>query len=361
VLPLRILRRAAIRYLKRGTMFKLRGGPGSGGVRTTSNRPATGAASRPRIEHSSPRPIVRATGRARDVEATVPPPEVAEKKGKSVGDYDRMMNRFENYSEQSILPDLNVIVRLDCHRLGSHWATFPDSSYPLGEEVEQALVVAAASVMCSGLKIRAGYVHGDEISLLLDPSELANGRKRTRLVSSLSSAAAVGMYAAMGRGALFHARVAELPTHTHVLDYFLWQRKVARRNLIARSLILALTKKGVEKPEIDKLLGGANEGARIEALHREGIDIDGFSPYVKYGAILWWGPSEFPSSVRYEGQSVGICECRDLPSDDDEFLTGVASLLQGFSLATEAEVPLRSMSFPRGVAEVLSEISETDE
>jgi tRNA(His) 5'-end guanylyltransferase len=264
---------------------------------------------------------------------------------RSIGDYDRRMSKFENLQDIAFFPDMYVVVRLDAHRLGSHWSSFPDAEYPLGAAVAAGMRTAAAAILTSGIRVLFAFIHGDEISVLIDPKELANGRKKARLISGIASAASVGLCTALGRGALFHAKVSELPTIDHLVEYLFWQRLVARRNTISRHLSIALTARQESKSDIDRLLMKATEEERIATLARYNIDFESLPPLERLGAFLWWSPCPPPSSIRLEGQPYGIAECLDLPNDD-LFELGIRAIANGTSISTEAEAPIFALPFP---------------
>lgn len=276
---------------------------------------------------------------------------------RSLAEYERLLGKFENLQEVSFLPDMHVIVRLDAHRLGSHWVSFPDADYPLGAAFSEGLRAAAVSLFTSGIRVLFAFVHGDEISVAVDPLELSNGRKKVKLVSGLSSAASVGLCTSFGRGALFHAKVSELPSKDHVLDYLLWQRLVARRNTIARYLNIKLLETAAPKSEIERLLSKATEEERLATLARFGLDYTTLSPYQQRGALLWWAPSGAPSPIRIEGQPYGIAECIELP-DDEPFIRGIQALVRGVSVATEGEAPVFRHPLPTTAAELGVKLKE---
>jgi tRNA(His) 5'-end guanylyltransferase len=266
--------------------------------------------------------------------------------GRGLAEFDRALSKFENLPDISFLPDMHIIVRLDAHRLGIHWASFPDADYPLGASFSQGLRAAAVALFTSGIRILFIFAHGDELSVAIDPQELINGRKKARLVSGLASAASVGLCTALGRGALFHAKVSELPSSDHVIDYLLWQRLVARRNTIARFLSLKLAEAALPKSEVDRILTKAGEEERLATLSHFGLDYASLTPYQHRGALLWWASSPIPSSIRIEGQPFGIAECVDLP-EEDEFVMGIRAILRGVSISTEGEAPVFQRELPR--------------
>lgn len=327
-------------------MFKLRPSLGNRsshrGVQRDGQPQVKSSRQREQAPSRVPAPIH--TSRAPSSSGAIPP--LRGSGVRSLAEYDRLMTKFENLQDVSFLPDMHVIVRLDAHRLGYHWASFPEAEYPLGVEFSQGLRAAAVSVLTSGIRVLFTFVHGDEISVAIDRQELANGRKKTRLVSALSSAASVGLCTALGRGALFHAKVSELPSEDHVIDYLLWQRLVARRNTIARYLGIRLLERSAPKAEVERLLSKATEDERLTALADFGVDYAALPLYEQRGALLWWAPAANPSPIRIEGQPYGIAECAELP-DDALFIEAARTLVRGVSVATEGEAPVFRQPLPR--------------
>jgi tRNA(His) guanylyltransferase len=230
-----------------------------------------------RVKVVSPEPIVKRTA------PTLVPssPETI----RTLGEYERILSRFETCGDGFILPDLHLIVRLDAHRHGGEWHDFEDSGYPFAREFVEGLSATARHLMQCGFRVVYAYVHGDEISVLLDVSETSNPRRRCRLVSAFASAAAVEFYRVFKRAALFHAKLSELPTSGHVVDYFMWQRKIAGRNYFSRTVGLALSAKGLTSKEIDGKLSGASEEDRTVIAAELGIVP---TSYERWGLGLWW-------------------------------------------------------------------------
>ena len=237
---------------------------------------------------------------------------------KSLSFYERKYKKYENCTDGFILPDMYVVVRVDGHRLDKYtWETFPDDKYPLSQELTSALLETTRFIFCAETNISYSFTHGDEISVLLAPNGRSNERKRTRLGSSISSAAACGFYQAFLKPMLFHAKISELPTHDHVINYFMWQRKVAERNFISRKLGIALRDEKLDAKQINAVLQRPKEEL-LALMKTKGLLTDQTPSHERFGtAHLWQHNSEqqkHPTLVR----------CKDLPESDDvyeQFLT----------------------------------------
>lgn len=226
------------------------------------------------------------------------------------------MSKFEACGDSFILPDLHLVIRLDAHRHGEEWNELEDGEYPFGGGFVASLSETAERLMDSGYRTIYSYVHGDEISLLLDITETSSPRRRARLVSGLASSAAVEFFKSFGKRAWFHARLSELPTTTHVIDYFLWQRKVSSRNYLARSIGLVLGAQGLGPKEIEERIGKLNEEEKYSFAKELGISV---TTYQRYGLGVWW------EELR-EGRALKVSDL--LPGDDQAYVHHLKTLLE---------------------------------
>jgi len=225
---------------------------------------------------------------------------------KTLGEYQRLLERFENTNDQLLLPDLFFIIRVDAHRIGHNWSQLAD--YPFTAPFIKALRTTAKNLMMSGFRVNYSYIHGDEISLLLDPLESANQRKRSRLITLLSSYATAYFNQVSEYKVVFHAKLAELPTRTHVIDYFVWQRKASARNFLTRKIIQTLEAKGVPAKEIDTRVSKLSEDERKKMLVELGYPEEELSFSDLYGHGLWWGETNSSKAELIESSSLGANE-----------------------------------------------------
>jgi tRNA(His) 5'-end guanylyltransferase len=205
-----------------------------------------------------------------------------------VADYERKIKRHETVGDLFILPDMYVVVRIDAHRiLPSMWSSFPDIQYPLSDVIKDALISTAKFTMACEGKYTAAFVHGDEISFLLDVNDRGSERRRNRIISFISSTASVGFHAHFQRPVAFHAKLSELPTHSHVVDYFLWQRRVAERNFLSRTLSVFSTQYGISKEVITENINKGND-AMMAKLEELGYEYLSFPAALRLGTLLYW-------------------------------------------------------------------------
>lgn len=227
----------------------------------------------------------------------------------------RSIERYEILNDGQVLPDLRLVIRLDAHRHGD-WSRIPESEYPCGPKISQALIGTAHDVMQSGLHCVLSMIHGDEIAVYIDPREVANARRRARLISFFASSAAAHFLLRFGLPVLFHARLAELPSTDRLIEYFMWQRRCCFRNAVAYSLRRALIAKGTPPDKIESQLERVSEEDRIRQLAELGSPVSNLSPHTRYGSLVSWQKIvNGPGAV-----STGLTSQVGLPEGDEEFI-----------------------------------------
>jgi len=250
------------------------------------------------------------------------------------------MDRFENTNDTLILPDLYLIVRVDSHRFGSGWRTVAD--YPFNTEFISALRASAKELMSGGYRVAYSYTHGDEISLLLDPIESVNQRKRSRILSFFSSCATAHFNRAFNHGAVFHSKLSELPSRSHVFDYFVWQRKVSARNFLTRQIILRLQSQGLDPKEIDNRTSKLSEEERKALLIDLGFPEEELKMGDLYGYGIWWGDrTELVGS-----ESLGVTEDEYVQLLERVAFRPVPAVDEGANLVLKPDQPKSFTSSP---------------
>jgi tRNA(His) 5'-end guanylyltransferase len=206
---------------------------------------------------------------------------------KTLGEYQSSLERFENFNDGFILPDMRVIVRIDGRRVGEYWESRHMGEYPYVIEVHDALVECAKQLFNVGMQMDLAFVHGDEISVLLSGAESSNPRRRLKLGTLLCSAATLHCFSKCGLPLYFYAKVSELPSFTHVLDYFLWQRKCGERNLVSKVISDALSQQGQSKQQIDARMGKLTLEERAKLAAELGADIQALPKWQLRGSLMW--------------------------------------------------------------------------
>jgi tRNA(His) 5'-end guanylyltransferase len=205
---------------------------------------------------------------------------------RGIGDLERSIERYETYNDGFILPDTVIVVRLDAHRYGD-WSALPDE-YPTGPTTTKGLLITARALMSASFRVVLAYTHGDEISLVLDPTENINPLRRSKLISAFCSAAAIHFLKATGFAAMFDAKVSELPSPERLSEYLFWQRKYCYRNATTIALRRALIRSGLSLDQAENKIRGATEEQRIAQLKELGAPVETIPPTTRRGSLLYW-------------------------------------------------------------------------
>lgn len=247
---------------------------------------------------------------------------------KTLSDYEKHLIRFENFNDQFILPDLNLVVRIDARRLSRK----EGNSYPFCEEIQNALLATSKSLMTCGLSTKLAFVHGDEISLILDVKESGNQRKRSRLLSYVASFATAKFIKSCNQEVVFHAKLSELPSSNHILDYLMWQRKVAMRNYIFKITKELLLSKNLSPQEINNKTASMTLEQRMQYAESLGFDFSTVPLSHIYGSLVSW--KSVSGKTKQQAEQISLVVEGELPEDDQKYLSLVSERLKGESYST---------------------------
>ena len=239
---------------------------------------------------------------------------------KGIGELQRSLERFENYNDGFILPDTFLVVRLDAHRLGAWDDALGE--YPCAPGITKAFHDTARLLMTSSFRVLLAYAHGDEISLLIDPSESANPMRRSKLISTIASAAAVHFLKVSGREALFEAKLSELPSSNRVLEYFFWQRRYCFRNATTIALRRALLNSGKSAEEAERSIHGIAEKDRLAKLTGLGVALESIPHATRRGTLFFWS-----SAMRDGREHFRITSDAMLADSDDQYLSHLQQVI----------------------------------
>ena len=201
-------------------------------------------------------------------------------------------------------------MRLDAHRYGD-WSTFTDE-YPTGPSATKALLITARALMSATFRVVLSYVHGDEISLVIDPTENSNPLRRSKLISAFSSAAAIHFFKASRLTALFDAKVSELTSVENLVEYLFWQRRYCYRNATTIALRKALVQAGHTAEQAESKIQGITDERRVALLKELGSPVERIPPTTRRGSLLYW------DSVTQDGADVVKVVVDMKLSDDDQ-------------------------------------------
>lgn len=203
--------------------------------------------------------------------------------------FETQLRKYETALDQTIPPDLWMVVRLDgiaftgtTKRFGLH--------KPFDSHFTDAMVQTSQSLLAnSGFQIVYAYTMSDEISLLIAPQDQTFGRKTRKILSSLASHAGAAMQREMDTPRIrarydhqakakflwtFDARISILPDENTVVDYFRWRQSEATRNCINTHCYWTLRQEGKKKEEATSELRGKSFAELNEFLFDRGVNFN---------------------------------------------------------------------------------------
>lgn len=256
---------------------------------------------------------------------------------RGLGDLERSIARFETYNDGFILPDTLLVVRLDAHRYGD-WSALRDD-YPTGPTTTKGLLITARALMSASFRVVLAYVHGDEISLVVDPTENVNPLRRSKVISAFTSAAAIHFLKATGLAAIFDAKLGELPSVDRLAEYLFWQRKYCHRNATTIALRRALLASGVSPEQTEIRMRGATEEQRVAQLKDLGCPLETIPHTTRRGSLLYW------DTVMSDGkQQTKVVVDTKLPDDDDAYEDFISARISKALHRGSAPLPTRQSS-----------------
>lgn len=199
------------------------------------------------------------------------------------------MRAFERGSDPLALPETWLLVRLDGRGFTRLTKERHDFERPFDLRFRAMMIETAAALMQdSGVRSPLALSHSDEITLVLPPHTEVFGRRLGKLATVLAGAASATFSLALGAPATFDARVSQLPSLAHVLDYVAWRQADAHRNALSGHCYWALRREGATARQATARLEGATVADKNELLFERGINVDTLPAWQKRGVALLW-------------------------------------------------------------------------
>lgn len=201
---------------------------------------------------------------------------------------DKKMRIYEQSIDQSILPELYMVARIDGRNFTRLTKELCHFDAPFDERFRDYMVDTVKHLMDCGFRIVYGYTESDEISLLFHPGENTFGRKVRKYNSVLAGEASAAFTAKLGVVAAFDCRMVPLPSIERVQDYFLWRQEDAHRNALNAHCYWTLRKEDNSVQDATRQLEGRSISYKNELLHSRGINFDKIPSWQKRGIGVWW-------------------------------------------------------------------------
>jgi tRNA(His) 5'-end guanylyltransferase len=198
------------------------------------------------------------------------------------------MRLFETNADQSVLPGIFMVARIDGRsftRLTREVCRFES---PYDERFRDLMVETVRHLMQCGFRVVYGYTQSDEISILFHRDEDSFKRKLRKYFSILAGEASDRFSSLLGQPAAFDCRISQLPGSERVVDYFRWRMEDAHRNCLNSHCYWMLRKLGESVEEATDRLRGMSVAAKNELLFRNGINYNDLPAWQKRGIGLYW-------------------------------------------------------------------------
>ncbi len=212
---------------------------------------------------------------------------------------DNKMRVFETASDQSVLPGIYMVARID----GRHFHTLTKESgrfeAPFDEKFRDLMVGTVEHLMIqSGFSFIYGYTESDEISLLFSLESQDFGRKLRKLNSILAGEASAKFSLLYGAIGVFDCRISQLPQKSDVIDYFRWRNEDACRNALNAWCYWTLRKEGQSQKAATKAIEGLSVADKNELLYKRGINFNKLPSWQKRGVGFYWENYDKDGAVR---------------------------------------------------------------
>jgi tRNA(His) 5'-end guanylyltransferase len=219
---------------------------------------------------------------------------------------DRKMRVFEETLDQSILPELYIVARLDGRGFTKLTKESLSLNRPFDERFRDAMVQTVTHLMNCGFKVVYAYTQSDEISVLLDKDENGFGRKTRKLLSVLAGEASAKFTEAMGAIGVFDCRIIPLPNEDLIVDYFRWRAEDANRNALSAWCYWTLRKEGADVAEATQRLNGKSAAEKNELLFENGINYNDLPAWQKRGIGFYSDAAEMVAVNPKSGEQLMV-------------------------------------------------------
>ena len=219
-------------------------------------------------------------------------------------DLDARMRVFETAHDQSVLPGLYIVVRLDGRGFTRQTKGVWELEAPFDARFRDIMLDTTGHLMECGFGVVYGYTQSDEISLLFRLDEATFGRKTRKIISVLAGEASARFSLAMGKLACFDARVSQLANASLVRDYFRWRHEDAHRNALNAHCYWLLRKGGKSAQSANNETLGLSVSEKNEFLFRNGINFNDLPSWQKRGMGVYWETWEKPAVNPKTGEQV---------------------------------------------------------
>ena len=202
--------------------------------------------------------------------------------------FDKKMRVFEESLDQTIVPEMYMVARIDGRSFTKLTKVKCDFEAPFDVRFRDMMVETLKHLMDCGFRVVYGYTQSDEISLLFHKDETAFSRKVRKYNSLLSGAASACFSMQLGQLGVFDCRMIPLPNMDLVRDYFLWRQEDANRNALNSHCYWMLRKQGVKPSAAQSQISKKSTAYKNELLFANGVNYNNLPLWQKRGVGAWF-------------------------------------------------------------------------
>ncbi|CAI8891941.1 tRNA(His) guanylyltransferase Thg1 family protein [Chryseobacterium sp. IT-36CA2] len=194
-----------------------------------------------------------------------------------------LMRRNENLSEQYILPENFIIVRLDGKGFTKLTKEKLSLEKPFDQKFSQVMIDTTKYLFNIGFKVIYGYTQSDEISLLIHKDDNTFNRKIRKINSVLAGEASAFFSLKFQEICVFDCRAIPIPNQKMLLDYFCWRQEDSHRNSLSAHCYWTLRKNGLNAKQTTERIEKMSQSDKNELLFEYGINYNNLPLWQKRG------------------------------------------------------------------------------
>lgn len=194
-----------------------------------------------------------------------------------------LMRRNESLSEQYILPENFIVVRLDGKGFTKLTKEKLSLEKPFDQKFSQIMIDTTKYLFNVGFKVMYGYTQSDEISLLIHKDDNTFNRKTRKINSVLAGEASAFFSLKFQEICVFDCRAIAIPNQEMLLDYFCWRQEDSHRNSLSAHCYWTLRKNGFNAKQTTERIEKMSQSDKNELLFQYGINYNNLPLWQKRG------------------------------------------------------------------------------
>ncbi|UKB85236.1 hypothetical protein LF887_06315 [Chryseobacterium sp. MEBOG06] len=200
---------------------------------------------------------------------------------------ENLMRTNEAFSEQYILPENYIIVRLDGKGFTKLTKEKLSLEKPFDEKFSQVMTKTVEHLFNSGFRILYGYTQSDEISLLIHKDDHTFSRKTRKINSVLAGEASAFFSLQFNEICVFDCRVISAPNQNMILDYFCWRQEDSHRNSLSAYCYWTLRNNSFNAKQAAEKIEKMSMSDKNEMLFQYGINYNNAPLWQKRGIGIY--------------------------------------------------------------------------